>query len=227
MADHFRAAPARRRIVGIAAVAETELEFVAAASRRLERAAVDVNDVPGFTRRIRVPGSVGRVRIVIHRPVQAGPAAGRKAVPPPVPRVLAGDEQARPEGVVVFELPQAMQRVQETFFGIKVSLVPQERVGFVRRHTRRAAELLFRAVEVEERDLVLPRRRPVHLGVGVLENGLVAGLRQADDLDVVLPVRPPEPQFVLEQRPADVEAVVENLIGVVRLVRAVQPRIAL
>ena len=227
MADHFRAAPARRRVVGIAAVPEPELEFVAAAGRRLEGAAVDVNDVPGFTRRIRVPGSVGRVRIVIHRPVLAGSAPRRKTIPPSIPGVLARDKQIGAEGVIVLELPQAMQRVQETLFGIEIPLVPQEAVGFVRRHTRRAAELLLGAVEVEERELVLLRRRPVHLGVGILENRLVVGLREADDLDVVLPVRPPEPQLVLEQRPADVEAIVENLIGVIRLVRAEQPRIAL
>ena len=116
--------------------------------------------------------------------------------------------------------------MQGAGFRIEIPLVPQERIGFVRDHARRAAELLLRAVEVEERELVLLRRRPVHLGVRILQDRLVLGLRQTDDLDVVLPVRSPEPQLVLEQRPADVEAPVENLIRVVRLVRAHQPRIA-
>src|SRR5207247_9645600 len=52
------------------------------------------------------------------------------------------------------------------------------------------------------------------------------GLRQADNLDVVLAVRSPEPQLVLDDWAADVEAPIQNLIRVVRLVGPQQSRVA-
>src|SRR4051794_6349073 len=96
--------------------------------------------------------------------------------------------------------------MEHAAFRIESALVPQERVVLVARLPRRSSELLLEAVEVEERDLIFLGRRPVDLRVGVLQEGFVAGLREADDLDVVVAVRAPEPQAVLDDRAADVEA---------------------
>src|SRR4029079_16379507 len=98
-----------------------------------------------------------------------------------------------------------MERMERAGLRIEVALVPEERVGLVRRLASRPSQLLFRAVEVEARDLVFRCRRPVDLRVRVLEDRLVASLGQANDLDIVAAVGPPDPQLVLEDRTADVE----------------------
>src|SRR5207302_731019 len=129
--------------------------------------------------------------------VLVGPSARCEAVPPAVPGVLCVQEQVRPEDVIVFELPQAVKRMQNAVFGIEVALVPEERIVFGAGLSGRAPELFLRAVEVEPGDLVVRGCGPIYFRVGVLEDRSIVGLIQPNDADVVAAVRSPEPQLVL------------------------------
>ena len=227
MRDNFRSAPARRRVVRIAAVAESELELVVARRRRLERAAADVHDLPRLARRIREPRAERVIVEGIDGAVLVGAAARREPVAPPVPGVLRVHEQVRAEDVVVLDLPQAVQLVQRPIERIEVPLVPEEAVVRVARLAWIAAELLLRAVEIEEGELVVLTRGPVDLGVGVLQERAVERLIQTEKPDVLLSVRAPEPELVPDDRPANVESDVQDLIRMVRFVRSAEPRVAL
>ena len=101
------------------------------------------------------------------------------------------------------------------------------RVVLVKRRRRRvegdargagaAIVLDLEPVEIEEADHVLARRLPVHLHVRVLELrpiDEVAGA--ADEAHVLDRVGAVEPRLVAHQRPADVEAVVRDLLVVIR-----------
>src|SRR5205823_5317323 len=157
------------RAVRIVPVAESELELVVACARRLEGAAADVHDVPGFAGGVAVPRSIGMIRVVIDAAVLTRTAARREAIAPPVPCVLRVDEQVRSEHVIVLELVEAVQRVQEPGLRIKILLVPEKRIGGCSSLPGIATQLLLCPVEIEEGKLILARGRPVDLDVRVLE----------------------------------------------------------
>ena len=127
----------------------------------------------------------------IHR--TGGIAAGREAEAGAVVGELHVHEEARAEDVVVFEFPETVERVQEFVERIEIPLIPEKAVVLIARRPGRPSDLLFRAVEIEERELVVLGRRPVHLRVRVLEERLVGRLVQLDDLDVLPAIGGPEP----------------------------------
>src|SRR6185295_14092427 len=127
VANDFGSAPAGRRMVGIAPVAEPELELMVAARRRLERAAAHVDDVPRLARGVSEPRAVRVIGVGVDGAVLVGAAARREAVAPAVPRVLAADEQIRTERVVVLDLPQPVKRMQDAGLRIEVALIPEKR----------------------------------------------------------------------------------------------------
>src|SRR5439155_12829176 len=55
----------------------------------------------------------------------------------------------------------------------------------------------------------------------------VERLMQTEKPDVLLSVRAPEPELVPDDRPANVESDVQDLIRMVRFVRSAEPRVAL
>src|SRR5262249_38126790 len=156
---------------------------------------------------------------VVDAAVHVRAPAGREAVAPAVVRVLAVQVEARAEGVVPLRLPEAVEAAghEAVVLRVEVALVPEEGVGLVRDEPRGTALLHLRAVEPEQRHHVARARLPVELRVPVLEERLVLRLVEADDADVVLPVRAPEPELVLDQGAADLRAPVPDLIGVVRI----------
>ena len=187
----------RGRPRGILAVGKAELELVLAAHAVGEVAAVHVDVVPGLAGGEVEIGSKGLVEVVVDPRVQAALAAvcpRVEAVAPAVVGVFGIEVEVRAEGVVPLRLPQAVEAAGHaaTVLGIEVPLVPQEAGGLVGDHARVAPDLDLGPVEPEQRQHVVAAGLPVQLGVPVLQQGLVLGLREARDADVVLAVRSPE-----------------------------------
>src|SRR5207245_8854011 len=100
-------------------------------------------------------------------------------------------------------LPEAQR---QPAVGSEIDLVPQEFVCLVQPGARGAAELLLPSLEVEGRHHRVAGGLPVELAVVAREQRLVLGLEVVDAADVLLAVAAVEPQLVLDDRAAKVEA---------------------
>ena len=198
------------------AVAEAELQLVVAAEALEEVAGIGVD-------RLRPSAGVGVVGADGFALVEVqGEARGVAARDETETGVVVGGlrrhEEVRREGVVDFELGQTHG---EPAFGRRVVLVPEDAVGFDVAGAGAAAELLLAAEEVERGNHGVRGRLPVQLHVVGGQEGVVGAAGQTAQLDVLLAVRPVEPQLVLDDRTAEVEAVILDVVDVVRLVALV------
>ena len=132
-----------------------------------------------------------------------------------VVRILRAQENVRRHHPIVGEFPQAVQRK----VGITVVLVERGRwrVEQDAGDARAAAVLDLETVEVQAAHHIVLGRLPVHFHVRVLQLGTVderAGA--AHELDVLNRIRTIKPRLVFEDRTAKIEAIIRNLLVVIR-----------